>query len=104
MMFRVGQKVVGIGYNCGGDRDKLPPGANMPAVGSVYTIRSINEWSDVTLITLQEVDNRHLIGFDGYSLEPGYNIRAFRPIVERKTDISALKALLVPGAKILEDV
>ena len=28
----------------------------------------------------------------------------FRPIVERKTDISALQALLVPGAKIREMV
>lgn len=27
----------------------------------------------------------------------------FRPLVKRKTDISALKALLVPGAQIRED-
>lgn len=48
-----------------------------------------------------------LLFADGPSPASGYscfNGDYFRPIVSRKTDISALQALLVPGAKIRETV
>lgn len=101
--FTVGQKVV-----C--KRVKLSEAAKRvrfkcPLVGGVYTIRAINDWGDdYVLLRFHELDNSDLIGsVDGY-IEPGFCSRYFEPLVERKTDISALKSLLntKPHDKLVE--
>jgi hypothetical protein len=86
MTFRVGQKVVCVDVN----------GNHTLTLNSVYTVTGVfNKFpSGRPGIFLAEVHEAH-------NRDPFYAYR-FRPIVSRKTDISALKALLVPGAKIRE--
>lgn len=91
-MFRVGQKVVCV--NAGAiDRGK-------PLVRNrIYTIRAIQ--SEVARpqrgvgLFLEEVVN----GLHPSGKEYGYYSDRFRPVVERKTDISCLKALLNPSVE-----
>jgi len=104
MAFRAGQKVVCVHA---GDRGGLSPGrwddGEEVIEGDIYTIHSIfqHPHRDETLVRLYEVrrtaQSQEDWGHDGYAAE------RFRPIVARKTDISALKAILVPVAKIRED-
>lgn len=102
-MFRVGQKVVCV------NTSPLFAGTRCAPVskGGIYTIRWVGEcpyepWRDIGLtVRLQEVM------FDSGPKWSDFVIPAirFRPIVERKTDISALMALLNPANhKALEDV
>jgi hypothetical protein len=95
MNFRVGMKVVRV-------RMKQRPWPSYtgegkytrPEVGEVCTIKTINKWSAITLLTFVEHDNSHLTT-NGY--EPGFDAKCFRRVVERKTDISVFKKLLVPS-------
>lgn len=99
MTFRVGQKVACLIA----PSDKLKreyPEAVWPVKDGVYTIRSMFPYKDRTLLRFLELNNSHST-CEGR--ERGFNSKYFAPIVSRKTDISALKALLVPGAKIRED-
>lgn len=78
-MFRVGQKVVCV------DDTYFE---HQITKGAVYQIHSINvEYGDVWL-RLSEVN-----------LKSGYSRRRFRPLIERKTDISVFKAMLTPAGK-----
>jgi hypothetical protein len=70
-----------------------------PVLGAKYTITGVHIFKNETHLVLAEIRN---CSFNEYS-DVGYRAIRFRPIVERKTDISILKALLIPGAKILED-
>lgn len=96
MTWRVGMKVVFVGDKPGA----LPTyrnncqrqGGIMPAYGEVYTIRSMfRDVFGTELVRLVEINNtvRTVEG-----VEPGYPARCFRPVVERKTDISELTAIL----------
>lgn len=88
----VGQKVVRIG---GVIAEYLP--AKWPEMGKVYTVRTINVWDGYdTLITLEEIDNSHMVPEYG-KIEPGFQAKHFRPVIERKTDISIFKAMLNPS-------
>lgn len=100
MTFRVGQKVT-----------MIKPWAQGPTCyhetftefGEIYTVRENLMVDHYPAIRVAEIVNAPHIYHKRGRIElpfPAYN---FRPIVERKTDISALKALLVPGAKIRED-
>lgn len=102
MSFRVGQKVVCVNEPKSVMAQQwMALGAKYPAKGPIYIIRKIVTFGDSSLgVLLAEIVNEHL----GYSLEPAFAIEHFRPIVERETDISIFKALLVPGAKIRETV
>lgn len=91
--FRVGQKVVckrvkiaefamSISFQC-------------PLVGAIYTIRAINDWGGGrVLLRFYELDNSHLIGLHGGTVEPGFPYTYFAPVVERKTDIEIFRAML----------
>jgi len=63
--------------------------------GEVYTIQRLTVISGEAATELVEVKNIP-------EMARCFRLSRFRPIVSRKTDISALKALLVPGAKIRE--
>lgn len=102
-MFYVWQKVVRVGNGIG-SKHRIYAGRtrfSFPEIGEVGTIATINEWPTVTLITLIEHDNSHLTEF-GY--EPGFNLTAFRPVVERKTSIEIFKRMLVPNERVTEHV
>lgn len=92
-MFHVGQKVACIRDSYyGGPTDVFEP-----IVGSVYTIRSIRvdvlrPQYGVSLV-FEEITN----SIDRGGREPGFYSSRFRPIVERKTDISIFTAMLTPN-------
>lgn len=98
-MFRVGQKVVAIAKQVGGYGDEAEP-----IVGSVYTIRSIDLDRAPTVypigLRLVEIVNkpRSYRGLNGDVFHEGsFGAHKFRPLVERKTDISIFKAMLTPN-------
>lgn len=83
------------------------PGAIYPAHNGIYTIREIrddaqwNKGASSIVLLLAEIDNSHFIGTHSadntYSyVEPGFNVRGFRPVQTRKTDISIFTAMLNP--------
>lgn len=96
-MFRVGQKVV-----CVHAGDSIHIGGNMwlPGEeiheGAVYTIHStfIERGTQSVMVRLNEVKRtRECFLVWGHD---GYGAYRFRPIVERKTDISIFKRMLTP--------
>lgn len=97
--FRVGQKVVCIDAS-----ERKGPGKYtvLPVQGRVYTVRGISAW-------------QWNCGFSGVGLyleeihrpptpqgEAPWGCWRFRPVVERKTDISIFKALLTPSKEKVE--
>lgn len=81
MVFYVGQKVVRV--RSGG---RVPEGTVCTIVGFAPTLRS-----DLPGLYLKEFPPRYRFR---NGAAKGFNPRHFRPVVERKTDISALQALL----------
>ena len=80
--FHVGQKVVCV------DDDWefasfVPDDQKEPKAGPVYTVTEVIVFQGIAYIWLE--------GFALY-----YEADAFRPVVERKTDISIFKAMLTP--------
>lgn len=90
MTFRVGQKVVCVD-------DERPIIRIRPVIrGNVYTIRAVGEepyYTGEYWVLLEEVRNsaRDDLG------ELAYRTTRFRPIVERKTDISVFTRMLKPS-------
>jgi hypothetical protein len=93
MSFHVGQKVVCIFH--------LPENlrradAIYPEKGVVYTVRGHAGGTDgkerVLLAEIHNVPMAWRLGFQEF----GFNAEAFRPVVERKTDISIFTAMLKP--------
>jgi len=100
-MFYVGQKVERVrsldSQAARSIAEGRKAGAVYPVAGVVYTIRAI--WFGdfgKELLHLVEIDNSHLTTA-GWLAEPGFASRNFRPVVERKTDISIFKAMLNPS-------
>ncbi len=92
MTFRVGQKVVFIeDYTAIGARYSV----HVPQSGQVYTIREFEDRGERPALRLIEVVNgprRHRQVSEW--VEPAFAVDHFRPIVERKTDISVFTAML----------
>lgn len=83
MTFRVGQKVV-----CVADRKRRLNDLGLPGFvkGRVYTITSFYEEEPHGLfLSVAELDQR-----------VGGQVCGFRPVVERKTDISIFQKMLIP--------
>ena len=85
-MFRVGQKVVCIK---GGN---ITHNGFVPVTGGIYTVRGFfrGQYDGSPRIWLEEYIHPEKI--DG--IEIGWNATRFRPIVERKTDISIFTEIL----------
>ena len=87
MTFRIGQKVVCI-------YDWVYPDEPGPYVikGNIYTVSGFGDWyGDLTIYFAEMPVYKSPDGWsDGY--DPAY----FRPVVEKKTDISIFTALLNP--------
>lgn len=98
LMFYVGQKVVCVEPSRGGGY----PDDIVPYVGGIYTIRGIDAnragGAYHTGLFLEEIVNP-LRGYAGYVVlsEASFRATRFRPLTERKTDISVFRALLNPA-------
>ena len=104
MSFHVGQKVVCV--NAEWDDPhwcKFTP--NRPVAGGVYTIREIHSaFPHRVGFYLDELPNPVVIWVERTG-EGAFLSTRFRPVIERKTDISVFTALLNPANhKHLEDV
>lgn len=97
--WHVGMKVVAVGGAQDGPRQikNAPADAQIPKLGCVYTIRQMNMWPDGLTILLEELDNSHLIARGFGIIEPGFNAAKFRPVQNRKTDISIFTQMLNPS-------
>lgn len=88
MNFRIGQKVVCVDdANFAVDKDPLGKRAlpNRPIKGCVYTVRG---FVDHDAIYLEEIRNPKNVKWGDGIGEGAFYAKRFRPIVERKTDIS----------------
>lgn len=93
MVWRVGQKVV-----CIEDFSRstlIDPRTIAPTVGTVYTLRTIrSDTSDTGIFfLLAELKNPQVVTFTGY-IEQAFSSKGFRPVVDRKTDISIFQRIL----------
>lgn len=88
-MFRIGQKVVCV------DLSPSCRGVLMPFVKDrVYTVsNTIDTWEGQG-VELAEVETPAVVGHFR-----AWNASRFRPVVERKTDISIFKAMLNPSSR-----
>lgn len=98
MTFHVGQKVVCV--------DASPSRYSSLLVrtplqkGTIYTVRGIDRWDGVTSYYLEEIVHPVLdIWLDREPTEPTWHGRRFRPIAERKTDISIFTSMLNPSKR-----
>ena len=73
-----------------------------PEFGVVYTVRAIDFIEGREWLQFVEIVNAK-VPYHGGHEEPWFEGDAFRPVVERKTDISVFKALLEPASR-MEDV
>lgn len=97
-MFRVGQKVVciksGAWHSLNGDEH------DGPAYGDVVTIRGFDTSKQGGLLFHEWRRPQHLYS-DG--TERGYLHIRFRPVVERKTDISIFTKMLTPDTRRVQE-
>lgn len=90
MMFHVGQKI-----RCVCDAWETPPPAPMPPhlpkLGAIYHVRGNDPYQpqSVQYIWLEEIINP-----TSFAHEPSFIAVYFRPVVERKTDISIFTRML----------
>ncbi len=95
-MFKVGQKVVCIKDS---PWKSCTLGEITPQLGCIYTIRSINPGSinlGKIFLRFDEIKNKHFRYSDGFG-EAQFISSSFRPVVERKTDISIFTSMLTPN-------
>lgn len=93
MTFYVGQKVVCV--YAGGDPafDDWDESERI-VVGQIYTIRRVYiDHDGEDCVWLDEVQRSHLSRID-WGPDVGYGAYRFRPVVERKTDISIFEEIL----------
>lgn len=93
MNFRVGQKVERIS----GNEHPLGYGDEiLPQYGVVYTVRSITR-DGLVFNEFRNPERRYTFLDGSYIAEPRFGARHFRPVVERKTDISIFTEMLTPS-------
>lgn len=97
-MFQIGQKVVCVADKwAGGYGDEI-----FPQLGGVYTVRGIDlhRLGSRCLVGLwlREIHNEKRLYARGID-EASFGADQFRPLIERKTDISIFKKMLTPKRK-----
>lgn len=95
-VFRVGQKVVCVDDDWASWQvsDMRRAGIASPVKGNIYTVRSVEMMDGDAFILLSEIVNPIIVYSDIGRGEQGWDPVIFRPVVERKTDISIFKAML----------
>ncbi len=91
MSFQVGQKVM-MKHDRGRWAD-LALGCVAPEFGVVYTIRDVLGDQETGFLRFNEIKNPIIVTHIGIG-EPMFEARMFRPVVERKTDISIFTEIL----------
>ena len=91
MTFAIGQRVVCI--ESGLPARNFP---NVPRAGRIYTVRSVffDDFRKRVGIHLAELVNQPTLTRDKGMFEVGFAAKCFRPVVERKTDISIFVKML----------
>lgn len=89
MNFHVGQKVVCI------DDNFSRKFVTNPVMSKIYTLREVYPFADGIGVLLDEIRNEPRQWSDDYG-EPGFRASRFRPVVEKKTDISIFTEMLKP--------
>lgn len=93
-MFYVGQKVVCVRSWGTRNREEY----ECPVKGVVYTVREFVDIGTEPSLRVCEIHNSPIAWANVEGLvEPSWVRHAFRPMVERKTDISVFTALLDPA-------
>lgn len=95
MSFHVGQKVICVDDSPNPHCEDVLP--NRPVKGAFYTVRSLHVEPHITNaygVRLHELINPEFNFDGGPAYEWSFNSARFRPVVERKTDISAFTAML----------
>ncbi len=99
MTFYVGQKVVCVDAHSvkpGDEGRRWIPGEE-PIEGAIYTIRRIWKSSTGSLVFDFFELSRDARSSIAWGYEVGYGSFRFRPVIERKTDISIFTAMLAPN-------
>jgi hypothetical protein len=106
-IFHIGQKVTPIGRQLSESETlnfnaALKHGVVFPKKGEVYTVREAtvvtrSTGEEVLVLRLCEIHNKRMKFTNGKIGEIGFNADCFRPVVERKSDISIFKAMLNPS-------
>jgi hypothetical protein len=98
MIFHVGQKVVLVEDDWNDEVIADYP-FDLPVKGRVYTIRAMTigwpEFGSMPALLLEEIQHPHDERFAAG--EMAFDRRRFRPVIERKTDISIFTAMLTPN-------
>lgn len=94
--FRVGQKVVCVddGWANWQLADMRSAGISSPIKGEIYTVRAVETLQGEAHVWLAEIVNPIVDYSDVGQNEQGWAPELFRPVVERKTDISVFTRLL----------
>jgi hypothetical protein len=91
-MFHVGQRVVCVRNDFTTEYDET-----IPRKGGLYTIRAIRRGRcGYAFVQLVEIVNPKINYVNGVD-EVAFIVYAFRPVVERPTDISIFQRMLVPS-------
>lgn len=95
MTFHVGQKVVCVDDQNFRNPDHIgtPIAPTAPVRGTVYHVRSFSPSGNVLLAEIVCAPHAWEWGYG----EGGWLPRRFRPVTERKTDISIFTAMLTPN-------
>lgn len=76
----------------------------LPELNTVYTVRELSIFEGEPMVLLVEVINRPRYYADVFDVvEQGFGAYRFRPLTERKSDISVFKAMLTPAGRIPVD-
>ena len=107
--FHVGQQVVCIGNFDFSDRpvEEAEAGVVWPKLHHIYTVRAVRKvmtyTGSVVALHLREIRNPVLPYLGGADeAEIAFEVRSFRPIVSRRTDIAVFERLLTPS-RVRED-
>jgi hypothetical protein len=92
-MFQVGQKVVCINGEYDFAAKVCVP--NLPAKGRIYTVRDLTTEGSGPGIRLYELVNPSILHSNyPQPVEPAFHPDRFRPVIERKTDITVFTEML----------
>lgn len=94
MSFHVGQKVVCV---VAAEYWRPRHGETLPQKEYVYTIRTIHTDGTDTFFKFFEVVNEPRLYDNGF-VECDFHSLAFRPVIERNTDISVFAEMLLPSS------
>lgn len=90
MNFHVGQRVVCVKDTWTSPMTYLVP--HLPRKGSIYHVRDKLPHGGLYIRLVEIVNPIPPV----FCMEPGFHIRFFRPVIERKTDIEIFTKMLAP--------